>query len=89
MALRRLPGDTSFLFVLFYFASVLIPLLWPEAELNFCSAARHDRQALTPGLNWPLCSFLMLVRHIGAFLRRAFVAPIDANGCDMCLSSGE
>lgn len=24
---------------------VLIPLAWPEAELNFCSAARHDRAA--------------------------------------------
>lgn len=28
----------------------------------------------------------MRVGHFGAFLGRASVTPVDANGCDMCLS---
>lgn len=68
----------------------MIPLGQVEAELNFGAAARHDElQAHTLGLNWPLCSFLMRVGHIGAFLCHAFVTPVDANGGDMCLSDGE
>lgn len=43
IGLGHLPGDSGFLFGVFFFVVlVIIPLGWIEAELNFSSAARHD-----------------------------------------------
>lgn len=91
IGLGHLPGDSGFLFGFFFFLFWWLSH-WVGLKLSWISALLQgmtELQALTPGLNWPLCSFLMCVRHIGAFLRCAFVTPIDANGCDMCLSSRE
>lgn len=64
-----------------------IPLVWPEAESNFCSAARHDRAAGSypgaelapvsiPGARWTHWGLSVL----------CICGSVDTNGCDMCLS---